>query len=67
MLGGGAFPTSPDRKFTFDAGSLTAFLDLLNVYNQQNVEFWQEDYRYRERAPITGLPILPVIGLSGEF
>ena len=56
-----------DRKFTFDAGSLTAYLDLLNVYNQQNVEFWQEDYRYRERAPITGLPILPVIGLSGEF
>lgn len=56
-----------DRKFTFQAGSLTAYLDLLNVYNQQNVEFWQEDYRYRERAPVSGLPILPVIGLSGEF
>lgn len=56
-----------DRTWVFDAFSLTTYLDLLNVYNQQNAEGYQNDYRYREREPIPSLPILPVIGASGEF
>lgn len=56
-----------DRKWVFDTFSLTAYLDLLNVYNAQNVEFLLSDYRYRKQAPVTSLPILPVIGVLGEF
>jgi hypothetical protein len=56
-----------DRKWVFEAFSLTAYLDLLNVYNQQNAEGYRNDYRYREREAIPSLPILPVIGASGEF
>lgn len=56
-----------DKKLVFDFFSLTAYLDLLNVYNQQNAEGFIADYRSREQEPIPSLPILPVIGLSGEF
>lgn len=56
-----------DRKFVFETFSFTAYLDLLNVYNQQNAEGFIDDYRFREQAPIPSLPILPVLGLSGEF
>ena len=56
-----------DRKWVFEAFSMTTYLDLLNVYNQQNAEGYQDDFRYREREPIPSLPILPVIGASGEF
>lgn len=56
-----------DKKFVFKTFSLTAYLDLLNVYNQQNAEGFISDYRAREQEPIPSLPILPVIGLSGEF
>lgn len=56
-----------DKKFVFETFSLTAYLDLLNVYNQQNAEGFLSDYRNREQEPIPSLPILPVIGMSGEF
>lgn len=56
-----------DKKWLFDTFSMTTYLDLLNVYNQQNAEGFINDYRFRERQPIPSLPILPVVGLSGEF
>lgn len=56
-----------DKKLVFETFSLTAYLDLLNVYNQQNAEGFISDYRSREQQAIPSLPILPVIGMSGEF
>lgn len=56
-----------DKKWVFDTFSLTTYLDLLNVYNAENAEGFQEDYRHREREPIPSLPIVPVFGVSGEF
>lgn len=56
-----------DRKFVFDQFSATAYVDVLNVYNQQNTEGVQSDYRARSLQPIPSLPFLPVIGLSAEF
>ena len=56
-----------DKKWVFDTFSLTAYVDLLNAYNQANAENFQEDYRNREIEPLPGLPILPIIGASGEF
>jgi TonB family protein len=56
-----------DKKWVFDTFSLTAYVDLLNAYNQENPEQFQEDYRNREVEPLPGLPILPILGMSGEF
>ncbi len=56
-----------DKKLVFDTFSLNAYMDLLNVYNQANAEGFQTDYRSREQQPIPSLPIIPVLGMSGEF
>jgi TonB family protein len=56
-----------DRTFVFDLWKLTAYLEVLNAYNQGNVERFQWDYRYRHRTALTFLPILPVLGVKGEF
>ncbi|RMG11858.1 MAG: TonB family protein [Deltaproteobacteria bacterium] len=51
----------------FDLGTLSFFLDLLNAYNQPNVEDFQYDYRYRAQEPFNGLPLFPVLGMRGAF
>ncbi|MBN2361521.1 MAG: TonB family protein [Deltaproteobacteria bacterium] len=56
-----------DRKLVFESFIISFYLDLLNAYNQPNVESMISDYRYRKTAPVTGLPIIPVIGVQGEF
>ncbi|MDP2342205.1 MAG: TonB-dependent receptor [Deltaproteobacteria bacterium] len=56
-----------DRKWVFDAFSLTTYVDVLNLYYAQNAEGFISDYRSRELQPLPSLPIVPIIGLSGEF
>ena len=56
-----------DRKWVFEQFSATAYLDLLNVYNNTNVEGVISDFRSREVQKIPSLPILPVFGMSAEF
>lgn len=56
-----------DRKFVFEQFSATAYLDVLNVYNQANQEGVIADYRSREVQPIPSLPFIPVFGMSAEF
>jgi hypothetical protein len=56
-----------DRHFLFDTWKLTAYLEVMNVYNRRNVETIAYDYRYRETATVATLPIIPVLGVKGEF
>jgi len=56
-----------DRKLVFESFIISFYLDLLNAYNNANVESMISDYRYRKTAPVTGLPIIPVVGVQGEF
>ncbi len=56
-----------DRRFTFDTFLLAAFLDVQNVYNRGNEEGTQYNYDYSRRKGLTGLPILPILGLRGEW
>jgi TonB family protein len=56
-----------ERGFTLDVWKLTLYLDVKNVYNAENPEATLYDYRYRERGPVRGLPILPNLGLRGTF
>jgi outer membrane receptor protein involved in Fe transport len=56
-----------DKRFRFSWGSISAFLEVLNVYNQPNQEALQYNYNYTQHGAITGLPIFPNIGLRGEL
>ncbi len=56
-----------DKTWTYDLWKLTAYLEIINVYYQKNVEQYQYSYDYDKRVPLTLLPILPVLGLKGEF
>ena len=56
-----------DKTFRFRWGALGIFLEVLNVYNQNNPEGYQYNYNYTQRAPINGLPIFPDLGIRGEF
>jgi hypothetical protein len=56
-----------ERTFTYDTWRFSAYLDVQNVYNAENPEATQWDYRFRESAPVRGLPFLPVVGVRGRF
>ncbi len=56
-----------DYHFVFDAWRLTAYLDVQNVYNRKNPEYLDHSYDYRQTVTQAGLPIIPSLGLRGEF
>ena len=51
----------------FDTWSMGLYLDIQNAYNAKNVEATEYDYRFRESAPVTGIPFLPTIGIRGQW
>lgn len=51
------------KRFTLPAGDLEAYLDVLNVTNQENAEELVYTKDYRTKGRLTGLPILPLFGL----
>jgi outer membrane receptor for ferrienterochelin and colicin len=56
-----------DRRFECNGWSLSAYLDVANVYMHAPVIDYQYNYDYTQREKVTGLPILPAIGIRGEF
>jgi TonB family protein len=56
-----------ERRWTFTAWELAAYLDIQNVYNATNPEFTVYDYRCRGSIPIRGVPFLPTVGVRGMF
>jgi outer membrane receptor protein involved in Fe transport len=56
-----------DKVIQFALWKLSIYLDIQNVYNNQNVEAISYDYRFSTRQYVTGIPILPSFGLRGEF
>lgn len=56
-----------DKRWQFKTWQLSAYLDVQNVYNNGNVEALQYNFNYTSRQYVTGLPILPSIGLRGEM
>ncbi len=56
-----------DKTFTFNLWKLSLYLDIQNLYNQGNAEGWSYNYDYTERTKLTGLPILPILGIKGEW
>jgi hypothetical protein len=56
-----------EKSWLFQRWTLTAYVDVQNVYNASNVEATFYDYRYREQFEVPGIPILPVVGVKGSF
>ena len=48
-------------------GKLSAYLDILNVYNQGNVDGFSYDYNFTHRSQANDLPIIPSLGLRLEY
>ncbi len=56
-----------DKKFVMEKEIWTFYLDIQNVWNQKNPENNQYAYDYSRKEEVSGLPILPSLGLKGEF
>jgi TonB family protein len=56
-----------DKIFTFDRWRLSFYLDVQNVLRADNPEAVGYNYNYQIVHPITGLPLLPILGIRGDF
>lgn len=56
-----------DKTFLFKKWVLKAYLDIINIYNRRNQEVAQPSYDFTRNTPIVGLPIIPSLGVRGEF
>ena len=56
-----------DKSWTFERWILTAYLDVQNIYNHDNVEGIRYQYDFARSTNLTGLPILPAFGIRGKF
>lgn len=56
-----------DKYFVYEKWTLDLYLDVQNVLNTPNVETTIDDYRHRQRLYVTGIPILPVLGVKASF
>jgi TonB family protein len=56
-----------DKEWIFDTWKLGLYLDVQNVTNRENQEGWTYSYDYSEKTALTGLPILPILGVKGEW
>ena len=55
-----------DKTWAFPWGTVGAYLDVLNIYNQGNVDGISYDYNFTHSTPANDLPIIPSIGLRVE-
>jgi outer membrane receptor protein involved in Fe transport len=56
-----------DRWFHLGAARMTQFLDIQNVYMNETAVGYFYGFDYTQRAAFRQLPILPTVGLRGEF
>ena len=56
-----------DKTWRFSHWRLTFFLDVQNSYNAANVEAVSYDARLRRETYFYGLPLIPSLGLRGDF
>lgn len=55
------------KRFVFDEWYFEAYLDVQNVYNRTNTEFFIQSFDFKTSIPFPGLPIFPSIGIRGVF
>jgi len=61
------FDLRVDKKWIFNSWILSAYLDIQNLTNRKNLESIRYAYDYQSRTTVSGLPILPTLGVRAEF
>jgi TonB family protein len=56
-----------DKTFRLQRWTLAAYLEVQNVYNRKNPEGSFYNFDFSEQQFFTGLPLIPVFGVKGEF
>ncbi len=56
-----------DKRWRFKSWQLSAYLDVQNIYNNANTEGLSYSFNYTERQFVSGLTLLPSIGMRGDF
>ena len=56
-----------DKTWIFNRWKLSAYLSLVNAYNRENVEGFSYNFDFSERDNVTGLPVLPILGIKGDW
>ncbi|WP_181197305.1 TonB-dependent receptor [Enhygromyxa salina] len=56
-----------DKQWVLDRTSVTAYLDVQNVYNRLYPEVWIYTSDWAERRSLIGLPIYPSLGVQVDF
>ncbi len=56
-----------DKVWAFARWKFSMYLDVQNLTNHQNAEGESYNFNYTQSQHSTGLPILPVLGMRGEF
>jgi TonB family protein len=56
-----------DKAFIYESWTLGLFLDILNVTYADNAEGVRYNYDFTESAPVSGLPIIPTLGVSAKW
>lgn len=56
-----------DKEWVFKAWKLGIYVEVQNVYYNKNPEGIVYNYDYSKMSYLSGLPILPVLGLKGTF
>jgi TonB family protein len=56
-----------EKTWVYETWMLGVYLDVLNVFNIDNQEAIQYDYRYLKSQSVSSVPIIPTLGLRGQF
>ncbi|MCA9713578.1 MAG: TonB-dependent receptor, partial [Myxococcales bacterium] len=56
-----------DKTWVLARVRVSAYLDVQNVYNAQNIELYAYRRDYRARVGVPGLPVLPAVGVRVDY
>jgi TonB family protein len=56
-----------DKAFTFNRWKLSLYLDVQNATRRSNAEAQIYNFNFTVVEPVNGLPLLPILGIRGEF
>ncbi|MEM1025464.1 MAG: TonB-dependent receptor [Myxococcota bacterium] len=56
-----------DKRWIYKSFTLGAFLEVLNAYNNPNVEGFTYNFDFSERDRVQSLPIIPNLGFEARF
>jgi TonB family protein len=56
-----------DKRWVYKNWMLNLYLDIQNIYNQQNTEAVTYNYNFTQTGKVSSLPIFTILGIRAEF